>query len=85
MKNRVLIPSAAPLESSAVAQAHLHLEKSTPLLILLASPNKWRYAPALAMPRMASAFQRAVAAEYLQICAVLVATAIMTTFFSPES
>lgn len=55
------------------------------LLMLLASLNKWRYAPALAVPRMAGAFQRAVAAEYLLICAVLAATAIMTTFFSPEA
>jgi putative copper resistance protein D len=55
------------------------------VLMLLASLNKWRYAPALGAPRMAAAFQRAVAAEYLLICAVLAATAIMTTFFSPEA
>lgn len=54
-------------------------------LMLLASLNKWRYAPALAVPRMASAFKRAVAAEYLLICAVMAATAIMTSFFSPEA
>ena len=55
------------------------------LLMLLASLNKWRYAPALAVPRMAIAFQRSVTAEYFLICAVLAATAIMTTFFSPEA
>ncbi|HKS56544.1 MAG TPA: CopD family protein [Steroidobacteraceae bacterium] len=55
------------------------------VLMLLASLNKWRYAPALAVPRMAIAFQRSVAAEYFLICAVLAATAIMTTFFSPEA
>ena len=55
------------------------------VLMLLASLNKWRYATVLAVPRMASAFQRSVAAEYLLICAVLAATAIMTTFFSPEA
>ena len=55
------------------------------VLMLLASLNKWRYAPALAVPRMAIAFQRSVTAEYFLICAVLAATAIMTTFFSPEA
>ena len=53
-------------------------------LMVLASLNKWRYAPALATPRMASAFQRAVAAEYFLICGVLATTAVMTAFFSPE-
>jgi putative copper export protein len=65
----------------------LLLAKIVPFAVLmgLAALNKWRYAPALATtPRAAIAFQRAVAAEYLLICVVLSATAIMTTFFSPE-
>lgn len=55
------------------------------LLMVLASLNKWRYGPALAhTPAAAAAFQKAVGAEYLLICAVLVVTAAMTAFFSPE-
>ncbi len=55
------------------------------VLMGLAALNKWRYAPAIATtPRIAITFQRAIAAEYLLICAVLSATAVMTTFFSPE-
>lgn len=55
------------------------------LLMGLASLNKWRYGPALAKTSDAAvAFQRAVAAEYLLICGVLVMTAVMTTFFSPS-
>jgi putative copper export protein len=51
----------------------------------LAAMNKWRYGPALATTRAAAVgFQRAVMFEYALICAVLIATAIMTTFFSPE-
>ncbi len=55
------------------------------LLMLLAALNKWRYAPVLARPAAAVAFQRSVATEYVLICMVLTVTAIMTTFFSPES
>jgi putative copper resistance protein D len=55
------------------------------LLMVLAALNKWRYVPVLARPSAALAFQRTVAAEYVLICLVLTATAIMTTFFSPES
>ena len=54
-------------------------------LMGLAAMNKWRYGPALATTRAAAVgFQRAVMFEYALICAVLIATAIMTTFFSPE-
>jgi putative copper resistance protein D len=55
------------------------------LLMVLAALNKWRYTPVLASPSAAVAFQRSVATEYALICMVLTATAIMTTFFSPES
>jgi copper resistance protein D len=55
------------------------------LLMGLAALNKWRYGPALATtPCAAVAFRRSVAVEYGLICTVLAATAIMTTFFSPE-
>lgn len=55
------------------------------VLMVFAALNKWRFGPALATSAHAiPAFQRALAAEYLLICAVLVATAVMTTFFSPE-
>jgi putative copper export protein len=54
-------------------------------LMLLAALNKWRYGPALAAANGATAaFQRTVAVEYVLICAVLMATAVMTTLFSPE-
>jgi copper resistance protein D len=54
-------------------------------LMGLAALNKWRYGPALAEAGSATAaFQRTVAVEYVLICAVLVATAVMTTLFSPE-
>lgn len=55
-------------------------------LMGLAALNKWRYGPALAAGSDATgAFQRTVAVEYVLICAVLMATAVMTTLFSPES
>ena len=54
------------------------------VLMGLAALNKHRYAPAIATVAGGAAFRRAVAAEYLLICAVLSATAVMTTFFSPE-
>jgi len=53
-------------------------------LMGLAALNKYRYAPALATAAGGAAFRRAVVTEYLLICAVLAATAVMTTFFSPE-
>jgi putative copper export protein len=56
-------------------------------LMALAALNKWRYGPALAEGGGAAveSFQRTVAIEYVLICAVLLATAVMTTLFSPES
>jgi putative copper export protein len=55
------------------------------VLMGLAGLNRWRYAPAFTSARsVAVAFRRTVAAEYVLICAVLTATAIMTTFFSPD-
>jgi putative copper resistance protein D len=55
-------------------------------LMVIAASNKWRLAPALARgePRAAASLRCAIAAEYVLIAAVLAATAIMTTFFSPQ-
>ena len=54
------------------------------VLMALAGLNKWRYGPAIAQAGAGVAsFQRTVAVEYVVICAVLAATAVMTTFFSP--
>lgn len=55
------------------------------LLMGLAALNKWRYGPRLESSTDANAaFRRSVAAEYLLVCGVLIATAVMTTFFSPS-
>lgn len=55
------------------------------VLMVLAGLNKWRFGPALATSsRVMPAFHRALVTEYVLICAVLAATAMMTTFFSPE-
>jgi putative copper export protein len=55
------------------------------VLMVFAALNKWRYAPFIAKPAVAVAFQRSIKAECVLICAVLTVTAVMTTFFSPES
>jgi putative copper resistance protein D len=56
------------------------------VLMVLASLNKWRLGPALATgsARAGSAFRHSLIAEYVLICAVLSATAALTTFYSPE-
>jgi len=53
------------------------------VLMALATLNKWAFGPACARGQT-RAFKRAVAVEYVLICAVLAVTAIMTTFYSPE-
>jgi putative copper export protein len=57
------------------------------LLMGLASLNRWRLGPAIARGELSAltAFRRSVAAEYALIVGVLTATAVMTTFFSPEA
>lgn len=56
------------------------------LLLGLAALNKWRYAPVLASrPAASEALRRTVLAEYVLICGVLLLTAVLTSFFSPES
>jgi len=53
------------------------------VLMAMAALNKWHFGPACAEGNTA-AFERTVVVEYVLICLVLTATAIMTTFFSPE-
>lgn len=53
------------------------------VLLAMAALNKFHFGPACAAGNTA-AFKRTVVIEYASICAVLTATAVMTTFFSPE-
>jgi putative copper export protein len=57
------------------------------LLLALAALNKWRFGPALGAGDLFAgrSFRRMVIAEYVIIVIVLAVTAVMTTFFSPES
>jgi putative copper export protein len=57
------------------------------LLMGLAAANKWRLGPALMSGTAQSGrrFRRSVAAEFVLIAAVLTITAVMTSFFSPET
>ena len=57
------------------------------VLMGLAAVNKWRLGPAIAGgdARVLASFRRSLAIEYVLICAVLGITAVMTTFYSPES
>ena len=56
------------------------------LLMGLASLNKWRFVPAIARaePGAVRAFRGSVATEYVLITGVLLGTAVLTSFFSPE-
>jgi putative copper resistance protein D len=54
-------------------------------LMGFAALNKWKYGPAIARGGQAIAtFRRMLVIEYVLICAVLTATAVMTTFYSPH-
>jgi putative copper resistance protein D len=57
------------------------------VLMLLAALNRWRYGPALASgaPRAATAFGATVVAEIILISALLAATAVLTSFYSPDA
>jgi putative copper export protein len=57
------------------------------VLMGLAAVNKWRLGPAIAGgdARVLTSFRRSLGAEYALICVVLSITAVMTTFYSPES
>ena len=56
------------------------------VLMGLATLNKWRYGPALLRDaRAAISLRRVIAIEYALVVGVLAATALMTSFFSPEN
>jgi putative copper resistance protein D len=57
------------------------------LLMGLAAANKRRFGPAIAGggARALTAFRCSLGVEYALICAVLSVTAVMTTFYSPDS
>jgi putative copper export protein len=79
----VLLPSLAAFKQP---YGQLILIKLTgfAVLMVMASLNKWHFGPACAEGNTA-AFRRTVVIEYVLICAVLAATASMTTFYSPEN
>jgi putative copper export protein len=54
------------------------------VLMALATLNKWTFGPACAKGRT-RAFKQSVVIEYVLICIVLIVTATMTTFYSPEA
>jgi putative copper resistance protein D len=56
-------------------------------LLVLASYNRWKHVPALmaGSPTAAAALRRSIGWEIALIAAVLAATAIMTTYFSPST
>jgi putative copper export protein len=78
----LLLPSLATFRQP---YGQLLLAKVTGFAVLMAmaSLNKWHFGPACAEGDTA-AFKRTVVIEYVLICIVLAATAVMTTFFSPE-
>jgi putative copper resistance protein D len=57
------------------------------VLMGLAAANKWRLGPALVHEPVQSGrwFRRSVATEYVLIAAIFTITAVMTSFFSPET
>ncbi|MEA3180034.1 MAG: copper resistance protein [Gammaproteobacteria bacterium] len=78
----LLLPSLATFRQP---YGQLLLAKVTGFAVLMAmaSLNKWHFGPACAEGDTV-AFKRTVVIEYVLICIVLAATAVMTTFFSPE-
>lgn len=81
----VTLPSLAAL---AEPYGELLIAKLAAFAILmgLAALNKLRFGPAISRGEVLAVrgFRRTVAAEYVLIFGVLTATAVMTTFFSPE-
>jgi copper resistance protein D len=81
----VLLPNFAALRQP---YGELLLAKSSLFAVLLgcAAVNKWRLGPSLGGTdsRAARTFRRVVISEYALMVVALSATAVMTTFFSPE-
>jgi putative copper resistance protein D len=82
----MLLPNLAALQTPYGRLLILKILGFTALMAL-ASLNKWRLGPALARgdERTRRAFGRSLVAEYVLIAAVLCVTAVLTTFYSPES
>jgi putative copper export protein len=81
----VLIPDASALRRPYGQLLGVKLAGFA-LLMGLAVLNRWRWVPMLAREgaRAAVALRRSVLGEYLLISAILVATATLTTFYSPD-
>jgi copper resistance protein D len=81
----LLLPDVAALRQP---YGELLIVKSALFAVLLgcAAVNKWRLGPALGRGDLQAgrAFRRVVITEYVIMVIVLSATAVMTTFFSPE-
>jgi putative copper export protein len=79
----ILLPS---LETFRQSYGQLLLVKIAGFAVLMAmaAVNKWSFGPACAAGNPA-AFERTVIVEFILISVVLTATAIMTTFYSPDS
>jgi putative copper resistance protein D len=79
----LLLPSLATFQQP---YGQLLLVKLTGFTVLMAiaALNKWRFGPACAAGNTA-AFERTIIIECALLSAVLTATAIMTTFYSPDS
>lgn len=81
----LLLPHLAALRTT---YGRLLIVKATgfALLMGLAAFNKWRVGPAIGSGdvRVATAFRRSLAAEYVLIACVLGVTALLTSFYSPD-
>lgn len=78
----LLLPSLAPFKQP-YGQLLLAKLGGFAVLMVMASLNKYHFGPACAEGDTV-AFKRTVVIEYILICVVLTATAVMTTFFSPD-
>lgn len=81
----ILVPSTTGLRKP-YGEFLIAKVESFAVLMGLASLNKWRLVPALAIggKPVLMALRRSMVTEYVLIIGVLTATAIMTAFFSPE-
>ena len=80
----VLLPDLAALRRPYGVLLGLKLLGFATLMVL-AALNRWRWVPALAAGAAPArtALRRSLVGEYLLIVAVLLATAVLTTFYSP--
>lgn len=80
----VLLPNLSALRRPYALLLGLKLLGFATLMVL-AALNRWRWVPALAAGAAPArtALRRSLVGEYLLIIAVLLATAVLTTFYSP--